>query len=137
MKIGITVWQNRVSPVFDTARTLLLVELEDNVEVSREMLDIPNLAPAQKAQFIRLAGVQQLICGAVSNYLERHLVAQGVEVLPWIRGSIEGVLAAYYGDQLESNNFQFPGCGCGRRRNRRGPGGGCGRNRNKTNQEDI
>jgi len=137
MKIGITVWQDRVSPVLDTAQSLLIIELADKNEVSRQLVGIPNLPLAQKAQFVGHTGLDLLICGAVSNYLERHLVSRGIEVLPWIRGSIDRVLAAYCHDQLEDNSFQLPGClGRGRRRQRGQRAGRCVR-RGKRRQEDL
>jgi len=123
--------------MFDTARNLLIIELVDNAEISRQVVGIPNIPPVQKAQFVHHTGLQLLICGAVSRYLERHLQAQGVEVLPWIRGSIDGVLAAYCSDQLECNAFRSPGCRGQRCQRRRGAGNRYNNNRNKTTQEDT
>lgn len=136
MKIGITVWQDRISPVLDTAQSLLIVDMADRTEVSRQVFGIPDLPLAQKAQFIDNIGLRLLICGAVSRYLEHRLLCQGIELLPWIRGPVEGVLAAYCNNQLENNMFQLPGCLGGRRRRRRtGSNAGCS-GRGRGNQED-
>ncbi len=119
MKIGITVWQDRVSPVLDTAQSLLIVELSGKDEVTRQVVGIPNISLAQRAQFVSQTGLELLICGAISRYLEHHLLVRGVELIPWIGGPIDRVLAAYCNEQLEDTSFQLPGCFGRRRRHRR------------------
>ncbi|MCP4685435.1 MAG: hypothetical protein GY867_08295 [bacterium] len=121
MKIGITVWQDRVSPVLDTAQSLLIVEFSGKDEVSRQIVRIPDTSLAQRAQYISHTELELLICGAISRYLEHYLLVRGVEVIPWIGGPIDRVLAAYSHDQLEDNSFQLPGCFGRRRRLRCGP----------------
>ena len=120
MKIGITIWEDRVSPVLDTAQRLLTVEMNLGGETSRQILSIPDLPLAQKAQFISSTGIRLLICGAASRFLERNLMSRGVEVIPWIRGPIEAVLAAFCNDQLEDRSFYLPACPMRGRRRQRG-----------------
>ena len=36
MKVALTVWGNRISPVFDSARKLLMVEVENNKVKTRQ-----------------------------------------------------------------------------------------------------
>ena len=38
MRIAIPVWGNKVSPVFDTSEHLLLVDIENGIEINREIL---------------------------------------------------------------------------------------------------
>ena len=129
MKIAIPYWQGRVSPVFDVAATLLVVEVEGNTERSRQ--DVPFQIEEFQARAARLAelGVGVLVCGAISRPMEIAVRAQGIEVVPQTCGDLECVLHAYVGGRLDQASFLMPGC-CGRRRRRgRGQCGQSGRDR--------
>ncbi len=47
MKVAIPTWRDRVSPVLDVARHLLLIELTDVTEVSRQEISLPETEPAR------------------------------------------------------------------------------------------
>ena len=126
MKIAIPIWNNRVSPVLDTAGQLLLVEVEGGAVVSRQVQALPNLHPVQRARLICNAGIDTLICGAVSQCVEATLANAGIRVVPFVGGDVEQVIQAYLADRLEQDAFCLPGC---RRRRGRGGRGGAGRGR--------
>ena len=139
MKIGIPTWNDRVSPVLDSAMHLLVIEIDDGRELSRRTVDLPAQRPALKARAIADAGPQLLICGAVSRGLERHLQAYGLTVIPWIRGNVEVVVAAWHAGDLQDSSFMLPGC-CGGRRRRHGRSGRVSvdyRERNDKSEEDL
>ena len=137
MKIGITVWQDRVSPVLDTAQKLMIVDTAESDGPSQQVLVIPELPLPQKAQFISHTGLKLLICGAVSRFLEHSLRSEGVEVVPWIRGPIHRVISAYRDDKLEDGNLRLPGCPKRVRGQRRGQGRRQGGRRGRRGQEEI
>ncbi len=122
MRIGISVWRDRVSPVFDTATKLRIVEIDDNRVTTVRNVQIPRLMPWQKARFISQTGPDLIICGAISRFLAREIQAHQIAILPWIRGSVEEVLAAYQAGRLHSNGFMLPGCQGGKCRQRRRSG---------------
>lgn len=126
MIVAIPVWQGRVSPVFDVAGQLLVVELNGSVESARRHETLPDEAPQRRAQRLRALGVETLICGAVSRPLETLLVADGIEVIPRICGEAEEVLRAFLSAELQDDQFAMPGCCSQKRRRHRG---GFGRNR--------
>ncbi len=115
MKVAITNHDGRVSPVFDVARRLVLADVEQGRETSRkeEVLDQAN--PAARAHRIAEIGVDVLICGAISRPLQDMLTSFGVQVTPWVCGSVEEVLQAFLCGRLSNASFLMPGC-CGRRR---------------------
>ncbi len=119
MKIGIAIWQGRVSPVFDAATTLKIVEVHGGQATPVKEVPIPRLSLWQKAKFINQLHVDVIICGAISRFLSREIQALNIAVQPWIRGSVADVLAAYQAGTLHSNGFMLPGCRGGRGRNRR------------------
>ncbi|NLX60508.1 MAG: dinitrogenase iron-molybdenum cofactor biosynthesis protein [Phycisphaerae bacterium] len=125
MKIAIPHWQGRVSPVFDVAENLLVVELDDGgAERSRVQAGLRAESPHHRASQLAETGAEVLICGAISWPLEMALTAHGVRVIGQTCGNIEEVLAAFVSGRLSDGAFAMPGC-CGRRR--RGQGRGRGR----------
>lgn len=122
MIVAIPVWQGRVSPVFDVAGQLLLVELDDGRELGRRCEPLPDESPEQRAGRLAELGVQTLICGAISRPLEALLGVGRVEVVPRVCGDVEEVLRAFTAGALEDGRFAMPGC-CGQNRGwRRGRG---------------
>ena len=129
MKIAMPVCGNRISTVFDAADEILMVETGPGVapEQSRASWKEDTLI-ARTAQ-IREAGVQVLICGALSGTVDRMLNAAGIRVIPFIRGTANEVLDAFCNGTLNRKHFFLPGCiPCeGHGRQRRRLRGGCKR----------
>jgi predicted Fe-Mo cluster-binding NifX family protein len=124
MRIAIPVWQNRISPVFDVAGQLLLVELADGREVAREEQIVGETTVEERARKLAELGVETLICAGISQSLEMELTDCGIRVIARICGNVEEVLTAFIAGRLREERFAMPGCcGQGRRRHR----GGCGR----------
>jgi len=117
MKVAAPVWQGRVSPVFDVAGQLLLVELTDGQEIAREECAIQESTPDQRAKKLAELGVGTLICAGISQSLEAMVAEAGIRVIARICGGIEDVLAAFLAGRLGEKRFAMPGC-CGQRRQR-------------------
>ena len=115
MKVGIPTWDGRVSPVFDVAKRLLVVEVERNAELGRSETNLEGTQVAFRARRLTELDVHVLICGAVSWPLEAMLISAGVRVIAQTCGPVEDVLRAFLAGQLAREAFLMPGC-CGRRR---------------------
>lgn len=115
MKVAVPAWQGRISPVFDAASTLLVIDAENGCETHREETTLAQCGPFERARAIGELGVQTLICGAVSRPLEMALRSAQVQVIPDICGNTEEVLVAYLAGKLDQEVYGMPGC-CGRRR---------------------
>jgi predicted Fe-Mo cluster-binding NifX family protein len=127
MKVAVPTWGERVSPVFDVAQRLLVVDIEESVEVARREEAIPETGLMRRATRVADLGVEVLICGAISMPLEQMLLSAGIQVIPQMCGLVEAVLQAFVsGTLMEQQRFLMPGC-CGRRRYGRGGGGRHGR----------
>ncbi len=109
MKLAIPVSDGRVSTAFDFARHLLLLECEDGREIHRAGLALEGEIPLNRARRLESLGVRVLICGAISRSLAEHLASAAIDVIPFVSGSVEQVLAAYLGGELESAQFLMPG----------------------------
>jgi len=125
MRVAIPISNGRISPVFDAARRLLLVDVENRREIGRteKVVEEPEMAP--RARRVAELGVDVLICGAISRPLEAMLLSAGVEVVPQTCGQGEEVIRAFLSGQLTEQAFLIPGC-CGRRRRSRAGRSGVG-----------
>jgi len=122
MKVAVAAWEGRVSPVFDTARQVLLFEVSGHqVEASGEAL-LSDQEPTRRVQQLKDLGVGTLICGAVSRPVAAMVRMAGVHLMPFIAGPVDDVLKAYVEGTLTTPAFQMPGCCGARRRFRRGRG---------------
>ncbi len=128
MRIAIPQWQGRVSPVFDVASNLLLIDFEDGREVRRREVTLTATDPVKRAEQVVQFPPDVLICGAISRPLEVALLSAGVRVISHICGCVEEVLTAFRDDALTDGAFTMPGC-C--RRRQRGRRAGRGRRRKR------
>ena len=134
MKIAIPQWQGRVSPVFDVAGNVLVVEVDSGVEQTRQDVIFDVEAPQARAARLMETGAKEganvLVCGAISWPLEMAIATAGIEVIPQICGDVTCVLEAFIEGRLDQGAFLMPGC-CGRRRRFQGGGNRGGRARGR------
>jgi len=114
MRIAIPIWEDKISPVLDTASRLLVVECDDQGEVARFEIQLEGEAPPLKWLRLHGMGIHTLICGAVSRSVLRTLDASGVTVIPEIAGKAQDVIEAYLRGRLNHSRFLMPGCRRGR-----------------------
>ena len=110
MRIAIPIWEDKVSPVLDTALRLLIVEAEGRRESSRFIYYIDEQDLTRRCLRIKNLNVDILICGAVSGCFLRMLLASEVEVIQEISGPAEEVLEAYLSGNIFHSRFSMPGC---------------------------
>lgn len=120
MKVALTVWEDRISPVFDSARDLLLADIE-NGETVKTSVEAFHAEPALRrpAKLFDL-GICVLICGAISEPLAGMIEGYGIRLFPFITGSAARVLDAYLKGTLPDPAFHMPGCGANQRSEARG-----------------
>jgi predicted Fe-Mo cluster-binding NifX family protein len=123
MNVAIPTLEARVSPVFDVAQTVVLVELDADRELRRRVIPLHSPDLARRVAALSENGVDVLICGAISWPLEAMVAAAGIRVVSQTCGAVEEVLRAFVGGRLNDRAFLMPGC-CGRRRQRRYGSGG-------------
>jgi predicted Fe-Mo cluster-binding NifX family protein len=129
MKAALSVWEGRISPVFDVSRQALVLTIENGVATSRHSESIEATAPEAKIGRLLSLGIETLVCGAISKPLHRELTARGVKVIAFIAGDIDEVVASFLAGRLPSETLSMPGC-CRRQemfRGGDGRGNGTGR----------
>ncbi len=130
MRVALATWNGRISPVFDVARQVLLLDIEEGRAIGRHEETLPGTDPQSQAARLTALAPQTLICGAISQPMAAMLAAKGVRVIPFTAGTVEEVLAAWLAGSLPNPTLSMPGC-CGRTRRchgmRYGAGNGRGR----------
>lgn len=121
MAVAVTVWEGRVSPVFDVAREVLVEQAGPSGEVRRSRHQLPQGPLEERWLLLRSLGVETLLCGAISRCAREDGLAAGLVIRPFLSGEVDAVLAAWREGRLAEPVYRMPGCGCGRgRRCRRG-----------------
>ena len=110
-KIAVTVWEHRVSPVFDSARTLLIAEIQEDALISTSFLTFDPDRPLELVQLLQAQMIVTLICGAISEGPASMLEAAGIELISFIAGDVHRVLATILQGGPLGAQFKMPGCG--------------------------
>jgi predicted Fe-Mo cluster-binding NifX family protein len=119
MRIALSIWKDRISPVFDTSRRILLVDFENALESERTQESIDHVPVACRAARLKELGIEVLLCGAISRQLSFLIDSSGIKLVPFLTGEVDEVLEAFQKDELPHPRFMMPGC-CGRYRRFRG-----------------
>ncbi|MFW6253746.1 MAG: NifB/NifX family molybdenum-iron cluster-binding protein [Chitinivibrionales bacterium] len=124
--LAITYWDGIISPLFDAAERLLIIaESEENRFVS-----VKHLSAYHKAQLLRRFDIQVLMCGAISHIAQQVVEQNGIRVIPWLCGSVDGAVEAFLSGEESLQAFFMPGYGC----RRKSGGSQCRRSRRKRSQ---
>jgi predicted Fe-Mo cluster-binding NifX family protein len=131
MIAAITAWDGRIAPVFDVTRQATVLTLADGRETAARRELTLAADPVAKVVQLAEAGIETLLCGAISQPIADLLAARNIKVIPFLAGNDDDVLAAFLKGKLPTAAFAMPGC-CGRRRQCGcGQGGQRGRGRNR------
>ncbi len=115
MKAAFACWDNRIAPVFDTAREACFVEVEAGQIVSESRETLPDAPPVQRVLRLVELNVGILICGAISRAMHALVTAYGIQAVPFVAGDLHEVIRAWLDGSLEGDTFAMPGC-CALRR---------------------
>lgn len=120
MNVALTIWEDRISPLFDSATMLLIVEVKNGCIVARHHRTIDSEMPISRVSVLSECGIRIIICGAISQFYAHMIEAHGIRIIPFVTGEIERVLDAYLHNALFLPSFRMPGCGKQRRLRYRG-----------------
>jgi len=109
MRVAIPVWGNRVSPVFDTAEYLLLVDIDNGLEQKREVLKMEDPMPLHRVGYLINHGVDLLICGAITRPLKESFNSDKIKIIPFICGNVEQIITALIKGNNINELFRMPG----------------------------
>lgn len=110
MKVAFSQWENRIAPVFDTARQIRLVEVDSGEVVGETQEILPYELPVQNVLRLVELTVGTLVCGAISRPLRELVTAYGIRVIPFVAGELKEVVEAWLRGGLRGADFAMPGC---------------------------
>lgn len=119
LRIAMPVFHDRVSPVFDAAKQLLLLDTDGTAELSRMTVPVPEEQAVRRVARLSELGVAVLICGGISRPLASLIEASGIQLVPWMVGQVDQVFRAYLTGEVPNAAMFAPGCR-GRRQRFRG-----------------
>jgi len=109
MRIGVPIWQDKISPLFDTCSRLLIVVARGGHELSRHETYLDEVDISRRCQRIQRLKIDVLICGAISRPFSMMLEAAGIKVISGITGAVEDVLEAFFHKKRSLANYVMPG----------------------------
>ena len=109
MKIAVSHWQGRISPVFDVSQELLLFDFEADRILNKKHILLGSGNPFARTEQMVAMGIRKLICGAISKEHENVLHREGIQVVAFTCGLVDGVLDALIRDCLDDRRFRMPG----------------------------
>ncbi len=103
MRVAVTVWGDRISPLFDATRMLLIVTIADQKIVERRYERLDNHVPMGRISWLQKSGVQAIICGGISDFFINLIEAQGIRIVPFASGNVNDVLEAFLASSLSED----------------------------------
>ncbi len=110
MKLAITEWNGRVSPVFDSSAKFEIYRFEGGVSIEKETLSVKNMDLFQKALLLKDKGVDELICGAISVKGAKLLESYGICFYSFVSGDVLEVFQAWINKCVHLPKYLMPGC---------------------------
>ena len=111
-RVGIPVFESRISPVLDACNRLLLVDIDEGREVNRQEISLEKINLTERIEVFTRWGVRKIICAGVSDVMCKYLAVRNIALVSGIAGELEKIIKAYICDRLDEPCFIMPGKGC-------------------------
>jgi predicted Fe-Mo cluster-binding NifX family protein len=108
MQVALTVWEGRISPLFDATRMLLIADVRGRTITAKHYEPLTYDSAFAKAARLNDLGVDVLICGGISDTFANLIEARGITLIAFSAGNVEDVLNAYLADETGVTQFQMP-----------------------------
>lgn len=113
MKLAVTIWTERVAPVFDVSRQLLIIEKDEAGVFTQTEVEIPSTNAMDRISFLMSLNVDELICGAISKPVYLSVLQNDIKVYPFVAGAIDEVIEVWKTGHFNNLSYSMPGCGRG------------------------
>ena len=100
MKVAVTIWKNRISPVADSAQEVLVMDIGGKTILSRHNERFSGDCLFYRARKLADLGVKTFICGAISDFYGGLVEGYGIRLIPFVHGQIDEVLDAFLNNSL-------------------------------------
>ena len=109
MKIAIPVHEDHMAAVADFADTLMIFEIREGREIKQDRVKFTTKVIPAMVGILSDHCVDILICGAVSRPFAAMVIYSGIELVPFISGPTQDIIAAHLCGNLADPRFFMPG----------------------------
>ena len=102
MKVAIPRMGETVAPCFEYCATMAIFTVSETGGVEQVDFPLRSREPFDRVRLLKDQQVDTVICGGMQAFYEDLLKASGFEVVSWVSGSIDQLLASYLRGELES-----------------------------------
>ena len=116
MKIAVPLFGKRVSPRFDYAPSVAVIEADPVAAsvVQRHETDWTGYSVHERVRFLQQAHIKVVICGGIASDAQDALQQQRIKVIAWVTGRAEDALRLYLKGQLLPGTMLCRGGAAGR-----------------------
>ncbi len=109
MKVAVTIWKGRISPVADLTQELLVVDIGGQSINRQHHERFDNDSLFYRARKLDDLGVKTFICGAISSFYGALVEGYGIRLIPFVHGEVDEVLNAFLNNALVNPRFVMRG----------------------------
>ena len=110
-KVAIPIFRSRVAPVFDYCVRVSVFDIGDDGQTERTELYLGTLSPIERVGALIKEDVITLVCGTMSDALDKLFQTSGISVIGGIGGPVEEVLEALMSGRLDEPQYCMLGIG--------------------------
>ena len=111
MKVAIPRMGESVAPCFEYCATMAIFSVADSGAVEQVDFPLQSREPFDRVRLLRDQKVDAVVCGGMQTFYEDLLRASGFEVVSWVSGIVDELLALYLKGELVPGT-ELPGdCG--------------------------
>jgi len=109
MRVAFSIWKDRVSPLFDSAAHLLLVEPNSRGLQEKSLVNVDSLSMLQRIQMLKKWNLDLFVCGGITPSVLKAVRNQSIETVPFMCGRVDDLIQALErGEDLRAM-FSMPG----------------------------
>jgi predicted Fe-Mo cluster-binding NifX family protein len=109
VKVAVTVWGNRISPVFDAARTLLVAEVADKKISGHYYTAFDPGSPVDLVNTLKKHQITLLFCGAISQIPADLIADQHIDLICFVTGNARQFLDSFARARTVEPKHRMPG----------------------------
>ena len=100
MRIAIPRFGESVAPCFEYSATMAIFTVEDGRVVDQSDVPLQSSVPFDRVRLMKADDVDTVICGGVQALYEDLLRDNDIQVISWVSGKVEDLLARFIGGRL-------------------------------------
>ncbi|HMK49732.1 MAG TPA: NifB/NifX family molybdenum-iron cluster-binding protein [Thermodesulfovibrionales bacterium] len=100
VRVAMPVFENRISPRFDCAPTLVLCDVAGQRVTDRKEIFCEGWSDIERISKLKEMKVDTLICGGLPSHLQGILKNNGVNIIPWVAGNSDEIMKTFLQGKL-------------------------------------